>query len=183
MQILASASYDDTIHLYADDPQDDWYPFHTVSTHRSTVWSITFSPEGTLLASASDDRTIRIFRRLPRPPPIVSSNPFAGRVSINGKGDAGAGVDSKWEEVCVIEGAHERSIYSISWAQPGVPGLADNVGEDEEDRGLILSTGGDGRINVWHITVCFLNSLQWLTCTNALRRYPGPSLQRRLIWI
>jgi hypothetical protein len=74
-------------------------------------------------------------------------------VSINGKGDSGAGVESKWEEVCVIEGAHERSIYSISWAQVGVLGLADTVAEDEEDRGLILSAGGDGRINVWHITV------------------------------
>ena len=154
MQILASASYDDTIHLYADDPQDDWYPFHTLSAHRSTVWSIAFSPEGTLLASASDDRTIRIFRRLPRPPPVVSSNPFAGRVSINGKSDSGAGVESKWEEACVIEGAHERSIYSISWAQVDVLGLADSTAEDEEDRGLILSAGGDGRINVWHITVC-----------------------------
>lgn len=85
---------------------------------------------------------------------MVSSNPFAGRVSINGKVDKGAGVESKWEEACVIEGAHERPIYSISWAQIDFPGLTGNVAENEEERGLVLSAGGDGRINVWHITVC-----------------------------
>lgn len=85
-------------------------------------------------------------------------------MSINGKVDPGAGVESKWEEACVIEGAHERPIYSISWAQVDVPGLTDSIAENEENRGLILSTGGDGQINVWHITVWIVHVLdifQW----------------------
>ena len=86
-QILASASYDDTIKLYIDDPQEDWFCFQTLSGHSSTVWSLAFSPDGRFLASASDDTTIRIWERVQ---------------------------EHKWEYVDVLEG-HERSVYSISW--------------------------------------------------------------------
>jgi WD40 repeat protein len=93
-QILASASYDDTIKLYVDDPSDDWYCFATLSGHTSTVWSIAWAPNGRYLSSASDDRTIRIWRR------------------------TGDGL-GKWHCVLVIDG-HERSIYSLSWGI-GIP--------------------------------------------------------------
>ncbi|KAJ3517507.1 hypothetical protein NLJ89_g455 [Agrocybe chaxingu] len=65
-QILASASYDDTIKLYIEDPSDDWFCFTTLSGHASTVWSLAWSPAGTggYLASASDDKTVRIWRRV-----------------------------------------------------------------------------------------------------------------------
>ena len=95
-------------------------------------------------------------------------------------------MESKWEEACVIEGAHERSIYSISWAQVDVSGLADSVAENEENRGLILSTGGDGRINVWHITVgiSHVPNISSMVPANSMHRYPSPSLLGRLtsIW-
>ena len=56
----------------------------------------------------------------------------------------------------LIEGAHERSVYSISWGR-GVVGRRDD-GDDEKtetgtDKGLLASTGGDGKINVWSIKV------------------------------
>ena len=86
-QILASASYDDTIKLYLDDPQEDWYCFQTLSGHASTVWSLAFSPDGRFLASSSDDATIRIWERVQ---------------------------EHKWEHIDTLEG-HERSVYSISW--------------------------------------------------------------------
>ncbi|THH04942.1 hypothetical protein EW146_g10040 [Bondarzewia mesenterica] len=88
-QILASASYDDTIKLYLDDPSDDWFCFGTLSGHTSTVWSIAWSPDGRYLASASDDRTIRIWKRVE---------------------------EHKWECVSILEG-HDRTIYSVSWGR------------------------------------------------------------------
>lgn len=88
-QILASASYDDTIKLYVDDPQEDWFCFQTLSGHASTVWALAFSPDGRYLASGSDDCTIRIWERVQ---------------------------EHQWECVDVLEG-HERSVYSISWGR------------------------------------------------------------------
>ena len=55
----------------------------------------------------------------------------------------------------VVEGAHERSVYSISWGR----GVVGRGGKEEEemgmgsDKGLLASTGGDGKINVWSIKV------------------------------
>lgn len=101
VQILASASYDDTIKLYQDDPSDDWFCAATLTGHGSTVWGLAWEPkEGRYLASSSDDQTIRLWRRLP------------------GKGDV------KFECAAVIEG-HERSVYSISWAPAHEGGQGD----------------------------------------------------------
>lgn len=86
-EILASASYDDTVKLYIDDPSEDWFCFQTLLGHTSTVWSVSFSPNGNYLASASDDCTVRIWKR-------VSQH--------------------EWEPVTVLEG-HDRSVYSVSW--------------------------------------------------------------------
>jgi cytosolic iron-sulfur protein assembly protein CIAO1 len=87
VQILASASYDDTIKLYVDDPSDDWFCFSTLTGHTSTVWSVAWSPDGRYLASASDDCTVRIWKKIE---------------------------DYKWEDVLVLTG-HKRSVYSVSW--------------------------------------------------------------------
>ncbi|KAF9476805.1 WD40 repeat-like protein [Pholiota conissans] len=113
-EILASASYDDTIKLYIEDPSDDWFCFSTLSGHTSTVWSLAWSPvfdsseectssthgsggphshshatTASYLASASDDTTIRIWKRI---------------------------AEHKWECVLVL-GGHERSVYSVSWCR------------------------------------------------------------------
>jgi WD40 repeat protein len=117
-QILASASYDDTIKLYIDDPSEDWFCFSTLSGHKSTVWSLSWSPQGSYLASSSDDLTVRIWKRVG---------------------------EHEWKFVLELRG-HERSIYSISW------GVGKGV---SENLGWLATTGGDGKMNIWEITVCF----------------------------
>ena len=141
IQLLASASYDDNVILYVDDPSDDWFAFTTLSGHTSTVWSLAFSPCGSLLASASDDRTIRIWQKHPKPP-VVGANQLV-RV---GAGSTAA--EGQWRAALTIQNAHDRSIYSISWCKTP-PGQS----TAESDRGWIASTGGDGHIKVWSINV------------------------------
>ncbi|TIB42366.1 hypothetical protein E3P86_00371 [Wallemia ichthyophaga] len=57
-ELLASASYDDTINIYKDDPSDDWYVSSRFKKHSSTVWACEWSPSGHHLVSVSDDLSI-----------------------------------------------------------------------------------------------------------------------------
>ena len=57
-ELLASASYDDTINIYKDDPSDDWYVSSRFKKHTSTVWACEWSPSGNHLVSVSDDKSI-----------------------------------------------------------------------------------------------------------------------------
>lgn len=61
-QLLASASYDDTVKLYHEE-EDDWVCCATLEGHESTVWSVAFDRSGERLASCSDDKTVRIWRQ------------------------------------------------------------------------------------------------------------------------
>lgn len=119
--MLASASYDDTINLYVDDPDDDWYPTNTLKGHSSTVWCVAWSPCGNYIASSSDDLTVRIWARVR---------------------EATGGV--RWDCVNTLNG-HERPVFSVTWG-PG--------GEGNGALGWVASASGDGKINVWELTVC-----------------------------
>jgi WD40 repeat protein len=134
-QILASASYDDTIKLYIDDPSDDWFAFATLTGHASTVWSLAWSPafpsrsddttgrSHSYFASSSQDNTVRIWQR----------------TALH-----------KWESVLVL-GGHERSVYSVSWGR----GIHQPAGEkrDKGYLGWLASASGDGSVLVWELWV------------------------------
>jgi WD40 repeat protein len=124
-QILASASYDDTIQLYSDDGgADDWASIAALAGHASTVWSVAFAPAGAHLASASADCTLRLWAR---------------------------GAGGRWAAAGAVR-AHERTAYSVAWAAPPRP----DGGEDSEGTtaiGWLASTGADGRINVYAVSV------------------------------
>ncbi|NWI88569.1 CIAO1 protein, partial [Pitta sordida] len=98
-QLLASASYDDTVRLYREE-EDDWVCCATLEGHDSTVWAVAFDRDGERLASVSDDRTLRIWRRF---------GPG------NREGVACSGTDPTWKCVCTLSGYHSRTIYDVSW--------------------------------------------------------------------
>lgn len=144
-QILASGSYDDTIKLYVDDPSDDWYCFTTISGHESTVWSIAWSPCGKYLASASDDKTVRIWAYVDVNPNsdsdsnrILQIKPPSAMTSSQGNG--------RWVQVAALEGG-ERSVYSVAWGKGK---------QSEGGLGWLASAGGDGAVRVWDIQVCWI---------------------------
>lgn len=47
--------------IYKEE-DDDWECRATLEGHTSTVWSLSFDPEGQRLASCSDDRTVKIWK-------------------------------------------------------------------------------------------------------------------------
>ena len=136
-----------------EDPSDDWFCFSTLSGHTSTVWSLAWSPAfdssspctgaghesagahshsypvtASYLASASDDTTVRIWKRI---------------------------AEHKWECVLVL-GGHARSVYSVSWGR-GVPTKSTGLAGEPDARGTYLgwlaSSGGDGKIIIWELWV------------------------------
>ncbi|NXF41444.1 CIAO1 protein, partial [Nyctibius bracteatus] len=98
-ELLASASYDDTVKLYHEE-EDDWVCCATLEGHESTVWSVAFDRGGERLASCSDDKTVRIWRRYE---------------PGNEEGVACSGTDPTWKCVCNLSGYHTRTIYDVAW--------------------------------------------------------------------
>lgn len=134
-QILASASYDDTINIYADDPADDWACVQTLKGHSDTVWALTWCPFPSLpsaslthehdrgyLASAGADGTVRIWRRSSK---------------------------EEWAPGLLLDGVHERAVLALAWGAGAPP-----KGEDAQTwLGWLASAGSDGVINVWSMQV------------------------------
>ena len=99
--ILASASYDNTIKLFKEDLSDnDWINIATLTSHTSTVWSISFDSTGHRLASCSDDKTVKIWQEY---------------LPGNEEGIATPDNEPVWKCVCTLSGYHSRTVYDISW--------------------------------------------------------------------
>ncbi|RUO95960.1 WD40-repeat-containing domain protein, partial [Jimgerdemannia flammicorona] len=119
-ELLASASYDDTIKIWREDP-DDWFCSDTLEGHSSTVWAIDFDQSGEHIVSASDDKTLRIWRR------YLPNNP---------EGVATPRDEPTWKCVCVLQGHHERCVYCVSWSRV---------------HGRVASASGDGGVRVFEM--------------------------------
>ncbi|KAF2833614.1 putative cytosolic iron-sulfur protein assembly protein 1 [Ophiobolus disseminans] len=156
--LLASASYDDSVRLYREDADDwvQVCCISGKEGHGMTVWWVEFEGSGMSkkdfraqqeglsderlqhierlersgprLATCSDDRTVRVWRRTPRDQPNASSN--TGIPSII----RSAAIDEDWYQEAVLPQVHERAIYSVSWSQT---------------TGMIASAGSDGKIIVY----------------------------------
>ncbi|KAJ5226678.1 uncharacterized protein N7469_006684 [Penicillium citrinum] len=159
-ECLASGGYDDTIRLWRED-LDDWGQVACIKKHEGTVWfidwegtdntpstSTTTAPDvdaetiqgqwreqrvlsGPRLISCSDDRTVRVWRRLPK----------EGINGINSSATTGipsiirpTGSDENWEEDAILPHAHELAIYAVAWSRK---------------TGLVASVGADGRIVIY----------------------------------
>mmetsp|Transcript_15285 Transcript_15285/g.31427 ORF Transcript_15285/g.31427 Transcript_15285/m.31427 type:complete len:509 (-) Transcript_15285:233-1759(-) len=112
--LLVSASYDDTLKLWAEDG-DDWVCAQTLVGHNSTVWSLAFGPpageQQESIVSVSDDTSVMLWQQ--------SASAAQG------------GSASGWACSHRVSKAHERAIYSVDWCPHGhnavATGGADNA--------------------------------------------------------
>jgi len=109
-QLLLSASYDDTVKVWAEDG-DDWYCVSTLDAHSTTVWALACSPSAApaeRMVSVSDDGCIILWQA-----------------------DAAGGIDghAAWRRLDSDEKLHERPIFAVDWAAGGeiVTGGGDNA--------------------------------------------------------
>ncbi|PLW05067.1 hypothetical protein PCANC_12382 [Puccinia coronata f. sp. avenae] len=143
--LLCSASYDNNIHLYAEDvtADGDFTLLHRLKGHQSTVWDASFSPCGEFLASCSDDLSIRIWGR-----EKLAQGGVEGRDGgLTGGWRIGRSERERWTCTSVISGYHSRTIYSLDWT---FAQFQDEI--DPQCLGMIVSCGGDGVINVFKLS-------------------------------
>ncbi|OAV94360.1 hypothetical protein PTTG_03379 [Puccinia triticina 1-1 BBBD Race 1] len=139
--LLCSTSYDNNIHLYAEDvtADGDFTLLHRLKGHQSTVWDASFSPCGEYLASCSDDLSIRIWHR-----EKLAQGGVEGRDGgLTGGWRIGRSERERWTCVSVLSGYHSRTIYSLDWTFATVHNQ-----NESQCLGMIVSCGGDGIINV-----------------------------------
>lgn len=100
--VLASASYDNMIKLFREDPSDsDWICVATLEGHLSTVWGVSWHKDGQRLVSCSDDTTLKIWKQY---------------LKDNNEGVAVIDGQETWKCVCTISGYHNRTIYDVCWS-------------------------------------------------------------------
>ncbi|XP_039266656.2 putative cytosolic iron-sulfur protein assembly protein CIAO1 [Styela clava] len=97
--IFASGSYDDTVRIFEED-DGEWVTGAVLEGHDSTVWSISWDKSGDRLATVSDDKTLKIWKR------YKSGNP---QNIVTGSSKY------SWKCICTLSGFHERTIFSVDW--------------------------------------------------------------------
>ena len=91
--------------MYKEDGDDDWVCFATLSSHDSTVWSMSFDKVGQRLATCGDDKSVKIWQEYP----IDNAEGVVNPVKFGMK------KDPVWKCVTTLSGFHTRCVYDIAW--------------------------------------------------------------------
>jgi len=155
-EVLASASYDDTVRLWRGDDEGEWSCVGVLEGHKGTVWALEWEPEVSMnkfsepleegkekdyspriprIMSSSADNTIRIWSQVPAPPPPNRPSYFNSGIPSTMRP---APSEETWETTAILPKAHTLPIYSIQWSAK---------------TGRVVSTGGDGKVVIYEEVV------------------------------
>ncbi|KAH8685592.1 putative cytosolic iron-sulfur protein assembly protein 1 [Tricladium varicosporioides] len=148
-EILASGSYDDTIRFWKGDDEGEWSSIATLEGHEGTVWSLDwepevsqkmFAPEQSLedyspqiprLISCSADMTVRVWTRVPTPPPPNKPSYFNTGIPSTMRPPP---AEETWKCTAILPRAHDLPIYAVNWSKKS---------------GRVASAAGDGKIVIY----------------------------------
>ncbi|KAL1305626.1 hypothetical protein AAFC00_007226 [Neodothiora populina] len=122
---------------------------------------------GPRLVSASDDLSIRIWRRIPSDRPAPPTG--AGRIPSIIKSNS---IEEQWVEEARLPQVHERAIYAVSWSKV---------------TGRIVSSGSDGKIVVyeerWRATTPAQNAIDDTAMEVGTQQEPTPAESTLSEWV
>ncbi|KAM7209558.1 WD40-repeat-containing domain protein [Naviculisporaceae sp. PSN 640] len=146
--VLASASYDNTVRIWREEAEGEWICVAVLEGHAGTVWGVQFEGrprEGDRfprLLTWSADGTIRVWslKEEEEEEDEVDGAGAGGGNAIFRSGLGGIpntmrrSLREDWECTAVLPKVHTREIYSACWSAK---------------TGLVASTGSDGTIAVY----------------------------------
>ncbi|PBP21701.1 hypothetical protein BUE80_DR007605 [Diplocarpon rosae] len=150
-EVLASASYDDTIRFWRGDDEGEWSCVAVLEGHAGTIWSLDwepdvsqrkfeseseqepgdYSPQIPRLISASADCTIRVWAKAPTPPPPNKPSYFNTGIPSTMRPPPS---NETWACTATLPKVHTLPIYAVNWSST---------------TGRVVSTGGDGKLVVY----------------------------------
>ncbi|MFI0479157.1 AAA family ATPase [Actinomadura sp. 9N215] len=136
--VLASASYDGTARIWADDGA------RVLRGHADEVWNAAWSPDGARLATASRDRTVRIW-----------TADGAEETVLHGHGDSVRAVAWSADGTRLASASDDRTVLVRRWRDGGEPLVLRGHGDTVRavswapDGERIATASADGTVRVW----------------------------------
>ena len=145
--VLASASYDNTVRLWREDGDGEWVCVAVLEGHEGTVWGVAWegkpreNDKFPRLLSWGADEVIRVWS-LKEP---EEEEPVTEGSGGSGNSTWGFGVPNtmrrslkeEWECTAVLPKVHKGDIYSVAWST---------------ETGLLASVGSDGVLALYQET-------------------------------
>ncbi|KAI2467645.1 WD40 repeat-like protein [Annulohypoxylon bovei var. microspora] len=136
--VLASASYDNTVRVWREEGEQEWVCVAVLEGHEGTVWGVQWEPKPKgdrfpRILTWSADRSVRIWSL--KEEEDEEQAPQHAWGSMGGiPNTMRRSLKEDWECTAVLPQAHTRDIYSATWSAA---------------TGMVASTGSDGVIVVY----------------------------------
>ncbi|OTA65156.1 WD domain-containing protein [Hypoxylon sp. EC38] len=135
--VLASASYDNTVRIWREEEEQEWVCVAVLEGHEGTVWGVQWEPRPRddrfpRIMTWSADRTIRIWTLKQEKEEEAPQHAWGSLGGI--PNTMRRSLKEEWLCTAVLPTAHTRDIYSATWSP---------------ETGMVASTGSDGVIAIY----------------------------------